>query len=219
MLHSDECAASREMRPVFEKVSRSYDDKASFETWNLEDLSPGQILEIRDSELEGSLSSGGTPYVLVFRNDTIVDSHAGAHASPNGSSSNSNRILLENILARNGILDEHHETYQTDTNIPMMETYRDMGFPALRLDGTDLSDKTFVRVDFSGSSLKNVSFRNATLRDVDFAHANLTGANFEGAEFSELEWTRTTCPDGTSSDEHDGTCRGHLASSPWRDHP
>ena len=53
--------------------------------------------------------------------------------------------------------------------------------------------------DLQGCNLTN---RNLT-------SANLSGAALYGADLMGVTWINTTCPDGTNSDSHGGTCIGH----------
>lgn len=73
-------------------------------------------------------------------------------------------------------------------------------FRRAKLTGADLSD-----ADFSGAI-----FERANLTGVNFTEAILTGARFRRAVVSRVTWSNTTCPDGTNSDAHGGTCIGHL---------
>jgi hypothetical protein len=40
--------------------------------------------------------------------------------------------------------------------------------------------------------------------------ANLSGAMVTGANFNNVTWSDTTCPDGTNSNADGGACAGHL---------
>ena len=60
------------------------------------------------------------------------------------------------------------------------------------------------------------------IRPAIFQNANLRGANLEGAtiadtHFGGATWGNTTCPDGTNSDDNDGTCvgTGGIVVSPY----
>jgi uncharacterized protein YjbI with pentapeptide repeats len=77
-------------------------------------------------------------------------------------------------------------------------------------DGADLH-----RIDFRGTDLRSSSFvgsdlRYARLDGVDFSNADLTGANWRRSTgLRTATFSNTTCPDGTNSDAHGGTCIGH----------
>ena len=65
--------------------------------------------------------------------------------------------------------------------------------------------------DFSGLNLAGASFLDANLSGANFTNANLTHArNLKSANLTAVNWTRTTCPDGTNSAVHQNTCVGHL---------
>jgi hypothetical protein len=83
---------------------------------------------------------------------------------------------------------------------------------------------SFLEMDMTGASfsgavlshatlwhnLTYVNFTNATIEFSTFLVADLTGADFTGATFHDVEWTDTTCPDGTFSRDNGDTCIGHL---------
>lgn len=51
----------------------------------------------------------------------------------------------------------------------------------------------------------------------DCGGQDFSGTDLSGADVSGVRWGDATCPDGTSSDEHGGTCEGHL--DPQQDRP
>ncbi|MEU4620845.1 pentapeptide repeat-containing protein [Actinoplanes sp. NPDC023801] len=63
----------------------------------------------------------------------------------------------------------------------------------------------------TGAFLRDADLRNARLDGADLSGADLTGADLTGASLARVVWARTTCPDGSVSDENGGTCRGHLS--------
>jgi hypothetical protein len=76
-------------------------------------------------------------------------------------------------------------------------------------------EPTPTSASLAGASLKGADLRDADLTNVDLTDADLTGANLAGATLTgatlkDVRWSATTCPDGTSSDDHDSTCLGHL---------
>ncbi|MBG0565506.1 pentapeptide repeat-containing protein [Actinoplanes sp. NEAU-A11] len=63
----------------------------------------------------------------------------------------------------------------------------------------------------TGAFLRDADLRNAKLDGADLTGADLTGADLTGASLVKVVWSRTTCPDGTASDENGDTCQGHLS--------
>ncbi|WP_438995733.1 pentapeptide repeat-containing protein [Poseidonia sp.] len=83
-------------------------------------------------------------------------------------------------------------------------------------DGANLNGAYFTY----GGRLTNASLVDANLRYTHFYRADLTGANLTGADLTDADlrqanldnviWGNTICPDGTVSDDHDGTCEDNL---------
>lgn len=72
--------------------------------------------------------------------------------------------------------------------------------------------------DWAGADLSGADFSGADLTGSILWGANVTGTNFAGADLrksdlSDIDWNNTTCPDGSNSDDNDGTCLGHLDPS------
>jgi hypothetical protein len=65
--------------------------------------------------------------------------------------------------------------------------------------------------DMTGADLRDADLTAADLTGADFTGADLSGARMAGARLKDVVWARTTCPDGSSSDQHDTTCLGHLS--------
>ena len=99
------------------------------------------------------------------------------------------------------------------------------GYPrkkgVLQLSNANLSGCYLPNADFTGATVSNSTFSaayltgaiftNATLTNVNFMGANLLGAKFGGATLKGTQWSNTTCPDGTNSNNNSkGTCIGHL---------
>ncbi|MDG4821535.1 pentapeptide repeat-containing protein [Asanoa sp. WMMD1127] len=63
----------------------------------------------------------------------------------------------------------------------------------------------------TGAFLRDADLRDAKLDGADLSGADLTGADLTGASIAGVTWSRTTCPDGSVSDDVGGTCAGHLA--------
>ena len=70
---------------------------------------------------------------------------------------------------------------------------------------TSLTNVDLSRADLRGADLKGVDLTGA-----DLSNANLKGADLSGAVIRGVTWSHTICPDGTNSDDHDQTWRGHL---------
>ena len=68
------------------------------------------------------------------------------------------------------------------------------------LQGANLSGCNLSGADLSGALLQFSDLSGANLQDDDLSGANLNG----------MLYANTTCPDGTNSDAHGGTCEGHL---------
>lgn len=96
------------------------------------------------------------------------------------------------------------------------------------MDGVDLQSAYFTDATMKDASLvganlimgllRNVDLRNAKLTNADLRFANLQQADLTNASLSGTRWMRTTCPDGSSSDESaTQTCCGHLNGVVVRD--
>ncbi len=89
-----------------------------------------------------------------------------------------------------------------------------------KLSGFDLSYTNLFDVDLHGANLIDANLSSDVLSQADLGGANLMGANMSGADLSgailkganlnDVTWSKTTCPDGTNSDNDGGTCIGHL---------
>ncbi len=84
-----------------------------------------------------------------------------------------------------------------------------------QMDGAVMVGAVFQNANLRGASLRDVvasgaDFRGANLNQVNASGADLRGANLRGANLSEMVWSSTMCPDGTNSDDNEGTCLGHL---------
>ncbi len=103
------------------------------------------------------------------------------------------------------------------------------------LTGANFSGANLSSVKFNLCTLDRANFSNTdTLSSTEFVRASLVGANFLGSsEFSSVnvtranlssarfddnvdtegfEWDNTTCPDGTNSNDHNGTCQDHMSA-------
>lgn len=86
----------------------------------------------------------------------------------------------------------------------------------LSLSGANLNGANISGATLTGVNLTGVVLTGANLTNVDLSSANLTNANLNGAIGTPLGYTtatysNTTCPDGTNSNSHSSTCKGH----PW----
>jgi uncharacterized protein YjbI with pentapeptide repeats len=83
-------------------------------------------------------------------------------------------------------------------------------FSGANLTGTPLRGANLSGANFSGANLGGADLRSANLSGANFSVANLIGAHLTGARLTGVTWSNTTCPDGTNSNAHGGTCSGHL---------
>jgi uncharacterized protein YjbI with pentapeptide repeats len=86
---------------------------------------------------------------------------------------------------------------------------RDVQFNKTALSDADFSDAELVDVRFRDANLGDASFESATLRGVSFVRTNLRAALFAHAELESIQLIDSICPDGTYSDDLEGTCEGH----------
>lgn len=75
--------------------------------------------------------------------------------------------------------------------------------------GTDLERATLSGANLTQANLASAVLRNANLTNANLASATLRGADLTGATLIGVTWSKTTCPDGTTSDADGGTCAGH----------
>ena len=78
------------------------------------------------------------------------------------------------------------------------------------LAGANLNRANLANACLQGANLPGANLNNANLSNADLTDANLRGANLHGALLTGVTWSHTTCPDGTNSDDHGGTCLLHL---------
>lgn len=82
-------------------------------------------------------------------------------------------------------------------------------FSGADLSGADLTGGSYAGTDFRGANLSGAKADPAgVFQRANFEGANLTGANFANAIVTPVNWRNTTCPDGSNSDAHGGTCVG-----------
>lgn len=83
----------------------------------------------------------------------------------------------------------------------------EVDFSGADMTGADLAETYMYLTGFDGTNLTDASFDGATLIAVDFDDAVLTGSSLDQADLTQLlEFSDTTCPDGTNSDNRGGTC-------------
>ena len=79
------------------------------------------------------------------------------------------------------------------------------------LDGTLLNDANLTSAILTSANLTDANLTDANLTDANLLNANLTGAtNLASAQLTGVDWTATTCPDGTSSVLDGSTCINNL---------
>ena len=81
-------------------------------------------------------------------------------------------------------------------------------FSGADLSGADLSGGSFAGTDFRGANLTAATADPGVFQRANFEGSNLTRANFANAIVTPGNWRNTTCPDGSNSDTHGGTCIG-----------
>lgn len=82
--------------------------------------------------------------------------------------------------------------------------------PGANLTGANLTGANLYNANLNSTTLVNASLVAANLDGALLSYADLSGADLSGATLNGVIWTSTTCPDGTNSDAHGGTCLGHL---------
>ena len=68
------------------------------------------------------------------------------------------------------------------------------------LEGADLSNHSWVRVNFAYANLRGVNFRGANLRYANLRHADLTGADLTGADLTDADLTGANTTGATFKD-------------------
>ncbi len=87
--------------------------------------------------------------------------------------------------------------------------------PYANLQDCDLVDINLSSANLTGANFTDANLTGANLTDANLTGANLTGANLADANLLGVTWSNTTCPDGSKSDNHDGTCVGYgIATVP-----
>jgi phospholipase C len=78
------------------------------------------------------------------------------------------------------------------------------------LRGAKLHGLNLRGADLEGAEMTNAELIGVNLQGAFLANANLTGAKLIGVNLNRVIWLNTTCPDGSNSSSHGGTCRGHT---------
>ena len=86
----------------------------------------------------------------------------------------------------------------------------------LNLKNANLSGCYLPGANLSGATATNANMAGAYLAGANLSSANLSQANLRGALLTHADltgatWNRTTCPDGTDSNNDGGTCLGHIS--------
>jgi Pentapeptide repeats (8 copies) len=79
------------------------------------------------------------------------------------------------------------------------------------LAGVDLSQATLDAADLTGADLVGARMVITGMEYTNLTGANLTGVRFDGFPPRDAIWSDTTCPDGTNSNAHRGSCLDHLS--------
>lgn len=85
------------------------------------------------------------------------------------------------------------------------------------LRGATLSYGDYTGANFIGADMKDViadgaNFSDADMTDMVFDHTAFTGAvGMTTTILTGATWISVNCPDGSSSNDHDNTCIGHLS--------
>lgn len=152
----------------------------------------------------------GFPSLYFFEDGQIVDIYRG------GGADQQTYHIVRTFLHQNGQLDSalpYHWDYQ---NLPEDPTDRiramsqRSNYPFSNFEGAELDGVHWEHGQFTGSSFRNASLRGARFNHSLLSHVDFTGADLTDAQLDNVFWSRTTCPDGTLSDDNGGTCEGHL---------
>jgi uncharacterized protein YjbI with pentapeptide repeats len=76
------------------------------------------------------------------------------------------------------------------------------------VDGADLSYAHELGAKLRATSLKNANLSGPLLNSADLTLANPYRAAATGADFKDVKWDDTICPDGTNSNDNNQTCVG-----------
>lgn len=196
---SSRCGSAERFRPYLESLIEEY---------QLDDKVVNSIVGHEPSyKFVGDLLERvGTPTVLFLEGGEIRDIQVGGSAE--------NHLNIFYFLARNGLIEEEVEFLHTFEDFEaediIAEVRRRRGLSGANFDGVDFMGTRVVNGTFSGSSFRNANLRDVEFQNAHFPHVDFTGADITNADFSGALWSNTTCPNGTNSDDNNGTCEGQY---------
>jgi outer membrane protein assembly factor BamB len=94
------------------------------------------------------------------------------------------------------------------THYPLTKGSRNL--KGATLSGCYLPNASLAGANATAANLSGAYLAGADLSSVNFSQASLRGAVLTNANVSGVKWSQTTCSDGTVSNDHGGTCVGHL---------
>jgi uncharacterized protein YjbI with pentapeptide repeats len=100
-----------------------------------------------------------------------------------------------------------------DADLTRTQFFR-VNLRSVDFSGAAMRGTYILQSDLTGADLRHADLDFAHLKEVDMSGADLTGAYFGKAEFVNVVWNNTTCPDGSSSDADDGdnySCASNTA--------
>ena len=86
---------------------------------------------------------------------------------------------------------------------------RDSTLRYANLTGVRFAHANLTDSDLTGANLTDADLLSTVLAGANLTDADLTGASMS-ANLSGVEWSNTTCPDGSNSDDVGGTCENNL---------
>ncbi len=94
-------------------------------------------------------------------------------------------------------------------------TLSDAKLPDAELAGADMTgarmtDSHLTDADLTGADLQDVDFDGGSLEGANFTQADLDDAYMTPVNVTGAVWDDTTCPDGSNSNNHGGTCANNL---------
>jgi len=86
-------------------------------------------------------------------------------------------------------------------------------FGSANFSGSGLFNATwdndnFQAANFTGAVLSGSALHGDNFSDANFTNAKLTGADFTGSDMASVVYSNTTCPNGSNSSGHGGSCAG-----------
>jgi len=80
------------------------------------------------------------------------------------------------------------------------------------LTNANLTSADLINAELNGADLTNANLTNVNMTNAVLLRTNLTNAHYDPVTppiVTGVNYTNTTCPDGTNSDDHGHTCSGH----------